>query len=185
VTQVDGLLAAYRRSVVVPWPQNVAPAQRVWMLVYPPEWERRVRLHLEDFATATKEAGHEWSLIDVTTAFERWMGAHEYRDSYFADPELLDSALPDFFESLCAEVTEGLNSVVSAPTAAVGLTGVGSLFGLEGIKVSALLDRVADSVQGRLVVFFPGRYDGSNYRLLDARDGWNYLAIPITAEGVG
>jgi len=36
------------------------------------------------------------------------------------------------------------------------------------------------------LVFFPGERDGSNYRLLDARDGWNYLATPIAAqEGEG
>ena len=35
---------------------------------------------------------------------------------------------------------------------------------------------------GRLLVFFPGEVEGNNYRLLDARDGWNYLATPITAD---
>src|ERR1039457_3223619 len=29
------------------------------------------------------------------------------------------------------------------------------------------------------------RYEGNSYRLLDARDGWNYLAIPITPRGSG
>jgi hypothetical protein len=29
-------------------------------------------------------------------------------------------------------------------------------------------------IKGRLVVFFPGHLERSNYRLLDARDGWNY-----------
>jgi hypothetical protein len=33
-----------------------------------------------------------------------------------------------------------------------------------------------------LLVFFPGQFDNNNYRLLDARDGWNYLAVPITAD---
>jgi hypothetical protein len=36
--------------------------------------------------------------------------------------------------------------------------------------------------RGRVVVFFPGEYENSNYRLLDARDGWNYLAVPITLQ---
>ena len=35
-------------------------------------------------------------------------------------------------------------------------------------------------IRGRLALFFPGDVDNNNYRLLDARDGWNYLAIPIT-----
>jgi hypothetical protein len=29
--------------------------------------------------------------------------------------------------------------------------------------------------------FFPGDRDRRNYRLLKARDGWNYLATPIEA----
>jgi hypothetical protein len=40
-------------------------------------------------------------------------------------------------------------------------------------------------IQGRLVVFFPGQFERNNYRLLDARDGWNYLAVPITLHGEG
>ena len=43
-----------------------------------------------------------------------------------------------------------------------------------------LMEAVTDRVRGRLLVFFPGEREGSNYRLLDARDGWNYLAVPIT-----
>jgi hypothetical protein len=30
---------------------------------------------------------------------------------------------------------------------------------------------------------FPGQFERNNYRLLDARDGWNYLAVPITLHG--
>jgi hypothetical protein len=43
-----------------------------------------------------------------------------------------------------------------------------------------VLEDVNSAIRGRLLVFFPGRHDGSNYRLLDARDGWNYLAAGIT-----
>ena len=57
--------------------------------------------------------------------------------------------------------------------------GVAGLFGF--IRVSELMDAVDDAIRGRLLVFFPGEYDGNIYRLLDARDGWNYLAVPITA----
>jgi hypothetical protein len=51
------------------------------------------------------------------------------------------------------------------------------------VKVSSLVDRVGDAIAGRLLVYFPGQYDHNTYRLLDARDGWNYLAVPITPEG--
>jgi hypothetical protein len=63
----------------------------------------------------------------------------------------------------------------------VAVSGAASLFGL--VRVSSLIDEVAGDIRGRLVVFFPGSYDEKSYfRLLDARDGWDYLAVPITAS---
>jgi hypothetical protein len=185
LSYVDDLLVAYRKFVSLPWQPDLAPAQRVWMAVYPPEYERRIRLHLPDFAVATKEANHTWALIDVTTAFERWMADHEYRNEYFESPDLLEPALPAFFDHLVLEVRDGLGSY-PVSDAVVGLLGAGTLFGLgDAVKVSALLNAVNDAVAGRLLVFFPGEHDGNSYRLLDARDGWNYLATPITPNGSG
>jgi hypothetical protein len=185
VSYVDELLDAYRRFVSLPWQQNLAGPQRVWMVVYPPEHERRLRLHLPAFKEATNEHGHSWALVDVTTSFERWMADHPYRETYFEEPELLSTALPAFFAHLVGHVRSQL-SAHSAPDGVVALLGAGTLFGLgDSVKVSALLNAVNDAIIGRLVVFFPGDYEGSSYRLLDARDGWNYLAIPITPNGSG
>jgi hypothetical protein len=59
--------------------------------------------------------------------------------------------------------------------------GAGSLLGFA--RVSRVLHLVEHQVRGRLLVFFPGTRDtNNNYRLLDARDGWNYLAMPIEAS---
>ena len=49
-------------------------------------------------------------------------------------------------------------------------------------RISEILPMVEGDMKGRLLVFFPGVYEQNNYRLLDARDGWNYLAVPITAS---
>jgi len=153
--------------------------------VYPPEHERRVRLHLPAFKAATTEHHHPWALTDITASFEHWMAGHDYRDAYFEDPELLETALPAFFDHLVQEVQTVLVAHPE-PDGMVGLVGAGTLFGLgDAVKVSALLNAVNQSIAGRLVVFFPGEHDGNSYRLLDARDGWNYLAIPITANGSG
>ena len=180
MSYVDDLLDAYRKFVLLPWQRNLAPAQRVWMAVYPPEHERRVRLHLPDFEVATKEASHEWAVIDITTSFERWMADYEYRGEYFESPHLLETALPEFFDHLVSEVREQLHAQAD-PDGVVGLIGTGAMFGLgDRVKVSALLNAVNDTIAGRLLVFFPGEHEGNSYRLLDARDGWNYLAVPIT-----
>lgn len=183
MSYINQLLAQYQRTVALPWQQNLAPPQRVWMAIYPPEHERRLRLHLPAFKTVTTEAGHGWGLIDITTSFEDWMGSHEYRDAYFEDPELLETAMPAFFDELVCKVRAELVKY-TAPEGVVAVLGAGALFGLgDAVKVSALLNAVNDSVAGRLLVFFPGQHEGNNYRLLDARDGWDYMAIPITAGG--
>ncbi len=185
MSYVDDLLAEYEKHVTLPWQQNLAGPQRVWMAVYPPEHERRLRLHLPAFKAVTTEHQHPWSLIDLTTSFERWMADHDYRDAYFEDPELLETALPAFFERLVEEVRAEL-AAHPEPDGVVGLIGAGTLFGLgDSVKVSAVLNGVNQSIAGRLVVFFPGQHEGNSYRLLDARDGWNYLAIPITPNESG
>jgi hypothetical protein len=66
----------------------------------------------------------------------------------------------------------------------VAVQGVACLFGFT--RVSLVLKEVVKDIKGRLLLFFPGEYEGGNYRLLDARDGWNYLAVPITLHnGIG
>lgn len=182
MSRVDDLIANYERFVQLPWPTSLAAAQRVWMAVYSPQEERRLRLHMPEFETATKKAGYNWALIDISTEFESWMAGHEYRDAYFASPKLMQPELVGFFDQLVERVGAELTAATAADTI-VGLLGAGSLYGLgDHVKVSALIERVQDHVLGRLLVFFPGEVEGNNYRLLGARDGWNYLATLITAE---
>ncbi len=106
------------------------------------------------------------------------MAGRKYRDSYFQSPGLLESALGTFRDTLAQE----LRSVLSTDAAGqevVAVQGVASLFGF--VRVSELIAATESDIRGRLLIFFPGEYADNNYRLLDARDGWNYLAIPITA----
>ncbi len=182
MSRVDDLIANYRRFVGLPWSVGLAPAQRVWMAVYSPEEERRLRLHLPEFETATVQAGYSWAVVDVSSAFEEWMATHEYRDAYFANPKLMAPELVGFFEGLVGDVRLSITAATSTNTI-VALVGAGSLYGLgDQVKVSALIERVQELVEGRMLVFFPGEVEGNNYRLLGARDGWNYLATLITAE---
>ena len=75
-------------------------------------------------------------------------------------------------------VREALTAPEADENSVVGVYGIASLFGF--VRVSELMKEIERDVRGRVVVFFPGEYENSNYRLLDARDGWNYLAVPIT-----
>lgn len=178
MASIEALAKAYERYVALPWQANLAPPQRVWMVVYSPKDERRLRVRIQEFEIATVRAGHAWRCIDLTDEFAHWLAAHEYRDAYFTSPKLLDAAgLEEFGDHLTATVTAVLTDERLGPTAMVGLLGLGSVFSF--YRVSRLLERVVPTVAGRLLVFFPGERDGSNYRMLEAQDGWNYLATPI------
>ena len=180
MSYIDDLLKAYSRFAQIPWDQTVAGPQRVWMVVYPPEQERRLRMRIREFEIATQEAGHGWQLIDLTDSFGHWLGAHDYREPYFESPGDLSLALDDFAEHLAHEVSAGLCEDTAGDTTVVALMGLASLFGVA--RVSRLIEAVNSDIDGRLLAFFPGELEGTNYRLLGARDGWNYLAIPITAS---
>jgi hypothetical protein len=65
----------------------------------------------------------------------------------------------------------------------VALIGVASLYGF--VRVSEVIREVEHAIRGRLVVFFPGTKTDNSYRLLDARDGWNYLANGVSLHGGG
>jgi hypothetical protein len=177
---IEGLVSAYARFVALPWSQGLSGPERVWMAIYPPREERRLRTRLGEFENETHKAGHGWYLHDVTDAFANWLGHHDYRESYFERPELLDPALERFAAVLAEHLKSVLVDSRVDENTVFALLGAGALFGLT--RVSFLLEQVQSEVRGRLLVFFPGERHANNYRLLDARDGWNYMATPIEAS---
>ena len=107
------------------------------------------------------------------------MADNDYREQYFKAPQTIQLALGDFATYLADHVREALEAPDVDENTVVALIGAGSLFGLGPVRLSKLVEDVEGSIKGRLLVFFPGERDGHNYRLLDARDGWSYLAIAI------
>ncbi|HYT90715.1 MAG TPA: BREX protein BrxB domain-containing protein [Gemmataceae bacterium] len=178
MARIDDLLHQYERQVSLPWDRKLAGVQRVWFVVYDKTDERRLRARLGDFELKTKQAGHGWILHDVSDVFARWMAGHKYRDGYFQTPEHLDSAMGNFRDTTVQGLQAILRQAAVDQDTVVAVQGVACLFGF--LRVSDLVNAVEADIRGRLVVFFPGEYDNNNYRLLDARDGWNYQAIPIT-----
>ena len=177
--RIDRLAERYKSYVALPWQKDLAGAQRAIFVVYDKADERRLRARKDLFAMATAEAGHSWLECDLTRVFAQWMAATEYRDSYFESPEDLELKLEDdFLEHVAGRVREVLTSSEADENSVVGIYGIASLFGF--VRVSELMKDIERDIRGRVVVLFPGEYENSNYRLLDARDGWNYLAIPIT-----
>jgi hypothetical protein len=178
MSEVDNLLSNYRQFVAMPWQENIAGAQKVWFAVYDPTQERRIRLRLDEFQIATKAAGQKWRLLDLSDSFATWMAGHRYREAYFDSPEDLGLALNDFTDYVVQQLREALTETQVDEDTVVAVLGVATLFGLT--RASTVIEKAASDIQGRLLLFFPGQHEGGNYRLLDARDGWNYLAIPIT-----
>lgn len=182
MSRVEDLAAAYEHHVSVPWQRTLAGAQRVMMVVYEKELERMLRARIAEFEQATRRSGHGWISVDATRWFAEWMAAEDYREEFFEDPSLLSMKLDSEFRPHVARLlivaleSAGENDVVA-------FTGVASLYGF--VRVSEVIREVEHAIKGRLVVFFPGTKTDDSYRLLDARDGWNYLANGITLHGGG
>ncbi len=182
MSKVAKLLNVYREHIAVPWQQGLAGIQRVIFAVYDPHDELRMRANLLEFEIATKAAGRAWLLIDITDAFPAWMARQRYRESYFESPEDLDGYVAGQITGFTQDLEQDLRKRIAESADAntvTALLGVGSLFGLT--RVSHVVEKIADAIPGRLLVFFPGEYANNNYRLLDARDGWNYMAVPLVA----
>jgi len=183
VNEIEALLKAYERFLQLPWDRTLAGPQKVWFAIYDPSQERRLRLRLPEFEVATKSAGHSWAHLDLTDLFANWMAKHDYHDEYFEQPEDMDLALQDFTSFVSQQVIDALTASNVDVNTMVAVSGLASLFGLT--FASVIFETVTPSIRGRLLVFFPGQRNGSIYRFLDARDGWNYLAVPITGiEGM-
>jgi len=183
MSKIDLLKKNYQRICSLPWDRNVSGAQKVWLAVYEKEDERRLRLRIGLFEEATIQSGHKWMLLDLTDAFPAWLCTPPYSDyseSYFESPSRLGSApLAAFKKSVASKISEALKGNDVDENSVIAVAGVASLFGF--LRISEILPMIESDIRGRLLVFFPGVYEQDNYRLLDARDGWNYHAVPITA----
>lgn len=171
----DALCREYESVLRLRWPSRLSGDERVWMAVYEPANERRVRARLVQFELATQTAGKKWRLESLDRALPEWISTNRHREALFANPKALTMALSEFRSSLATHMRSVLDAADSETV--VACVGAGSLFGYW--SVSELISQVASSIKGILLVFFPGRHEGTVYRLLDARSSWNYLALAI------
>ena len=180
MNRIKRLVESYSKYIAVPWRSDAAPAQRVIFCVYNENEELRLRARIDEFEIATRQAGHEWAVFDLTDTFAYWLTSQRYIKSYFQKPHLLSTLIPRYLVFIEDKFSAFLTENQIGQECVVALEGVGSLFGF--LKVKEVVDKLAPKVKGRLLVFFPGTYENNNYRLLDGYDGWNYLAVTITAD---
>ena len=180
MSKIKRLTQSYSKYIAVPWRDDAAAAQRVIFCVYNETEELRLRAKVDEFEIATRAAGHDWALFDLTDTFPNWLASQRYAKSYFEKPNLLLTLLPKYLTYIETEFAAFLQTKGANESFVVALKGVGSLFGF--LKVKEVVDKLAPMAKGRLLVFFPGSYEDNNYRLLDGYDGWNYLAVPLLAK---
>jgi len=177
---VDGLIQAYDKVVSGKWEETLSAQERIWFLVYDPDNQRKVDFRLIDFENATKKAGKKWINISLKYYFPNWMASHEYRDEYFLEPDsIVDQLEFDFKNFAIKNIIQEIRKHQIDNETVIAFTDVASLFGFA--RLSDILNHIAGEVKGRLLVFFPGEFEKNQFRLLNARDGWSYLARPITA----
>jgi hypothetical protein len=177
--RLNRLIKSYSNYIGIPWARGLANEQRVLFAVYHKEDELKLRARVEEFKLATEMAGHKWLELDITKLFPEWMASQKYREDYFEEPDSLTSKYKKFARQSFEKLAADLEGQVDTDTV-VALVGCGTLFGFT--SVSGFVKELSDCVPGRLLVLFPGEYIDNKYRLLDARDGWGYLATPITAD---
>lgn len=184
MSKIDRLASLFAGHVSIGWPASSSGAQRVIMVVYDPADERALRRKLDLFAQGARAAGKSWKAVDLTPLVAHWLAGQRYRDVYFEEPdEFINVGEARIAEFVAGELKQALNSGDQGPTSIVAAYGVGSLFGFA--SVSDILSQAEHAVQGRLVIFFPGRVLDGRYRLLDARESWDYHAVPITLDDAG
>ena len=181
MSRVSDLVDAYKAELLLTWKDNVSGGERVWMLVYPPDMERSIRAALPRLELATGQGGHGWSVINITDELGAWIAAHRYAEAFFEEPTDFTPAIIDKFEvELVAKIRQHL---AAAPeNDVVTLVGIGSIFPF--LRASSVIKAIDDKINGRLLVLFPGLHDPEthSFRLLDARDGFNYRARVIDPQ---
>jgi hypothetical protein len=183
--RIDQLLSSYRRYVGLPPKSNLPLSQRVWFVVYPPEEERRLAVRIDEFEIATKDAGRNWHRVDLTGSFADWMDTFDpdERDLVLADPDIVkDYAETQFLTFLKDRIAAQAQQVPQAhrESTLFAITGAMELY--DFVHVSTVVNAMPLDFPGILLVFFPGEREGNTYRFLNARDGWDYLAVPILPE---
>lgn len=179
MSKIGELLKSYASYISIPWRQDAAPAQRVIFCVFDANDERSLLTRMGEFEMATIQAGHMWLNYDLDNSLAAWLTSQDYAEEYFASPDLLEMITHRYLEYITEDFMRFLARNMADVQTVVAITSVASLFDL--LKVKEVIDKMAPHALGRLVVFFPGSYENNNYRLLDAYDGWNYLATPLMA----
>ena len=176
MSKVNQLIVKFENIIKEPWPTGLSGQEKVWFLIFDPIDLRKVHFKLGEFEMATKNANREWLLISLNDSFTNWLSQHDYKESFFEEPQYISDALQEEFrEYIILEINK--KSIQNSENTLLVLKDASAIFGF--IKLSEIVQDLSNKIKGRLMVFFPGEFTNNQYRLMDARDGWDYLARPI------
>lgn len=138
MSRAKRLIQSYTSYITVPWRDDAAAAQRVIFCVYNENEERSLVARIDEFEIATRQAGHNWAIFDLTNTFAVWLASQKYAESYFRKPHLLSTLLPKYQTYIAQEFGNFLQKNNPTGNDVVALKGVGSLFGF--LKVKEVVD---------------------------------------------
>jgi hypothetical protein len=183
MNRINQLLENYRNHIRMTFRPGQPASQRAWFAVYPAEEERRLINRIDEFEMATTAAGHPWVRIDLQGSLARWLSSVDEEDlaEWFRNPGDIELYAQSEFVRVITTYFQKEAARTNVPDHTVfALTGLMELW--DFIHVSKLIEVLQPLCSGYLLIFFPGEREGNTYRFLDARTGWNYLAIPILSE---
>ena len=176
MSKVNQLLAKFESIINEPWPTGLSGQEKVWFLIFDPIDLKKVHFKLSEFEMATQNAHRDWLLISLNDYFTNWLSKHDYKEAFFEEPEYISDALQtEFRDYIIQEINKELTE--NSENTLLVLKDTSAIFGF--IKLSEVVQDVSNKIKGRLMVLFPGEFSNNQYRLMDARDGWDYLARPI------
>jgi hypothetical protein len=176
MSKVNQLIEKFESIIKEPWSTGLSGQEKVWFLIFDPIELRKVYFKLGEFEMATKNANRDWLSISLNDSFTNWLSQHDYKESFFEEPQYISDALQEEFrEYIILEINEKLEE--NSENTLLVLKDASAIFGF--IKLSEIVQDLSNKIKGRLMVLFPGEFTNNQYRLMDARDGWDYLARPI------
>jgi hypothetical protein len=184
MSRLDQLLSSFRRHVSLPLRGGLPLSQRVWFVVYPPDEERRLQPRLPEFEIATSEAKLGWKQIDLTGIYTDWINSlnKDERETCLETPAILEAYSDGFLSTIKEKIQAVVTSVLPEHRERSVFAMTGTMEFFDFVHVSDVVESLDNDFPGIFLVFFPGEREGNTYRFLGARDGWDYLAIPITAD---
>jgi len=183
MNRIDQLMENYRSHIQMPLRPGMATPQRVWFAVYPAGDERRLVNRIDEFEMMTKAAGHPWVRVDLKGRLAEWFASLDEleREDWFRNPGDIDLyAKTEWRDALTRFFNETVTQVSAPDQTVFALTGLMDLY--DFMHISEVIESLLKGFPGYLLVFFPGEREGNTYRFLDARTGWNYLAVPILSD---